>query len=498
MEPRNFVNSLEEVTGTTARWFMDNAIPITRAEFERLTGGRKKRTTSGEKSFGQKDQMNSEQLAREFASAAPSLVNGSDEESPTRMWDPSHLSIHSKNLVSQRNGSQNAPSASCTNGEGAREPVVAKQIPRPIFQSEAETSRAWINPPHSAPTQRQNIAKPASQTVKIWPQPLDEQASLESFISDPTLQPMASSDNHMAHSAFEQPSRSESANRSNASAAKRARAAVPRPLPPVPQRHSGIAVGPQRSRSSHSQLPAQARNFPDTRLADQEELRNSQSRTWAWNSMSTVALFVFVLLGRFLIADPSDIPTKGPDALANTKAATEPARVKVEALGSNAPSAATTIPLSASTVSTVSTASSANQPPRASATSKANQARRTSAASSANQARRVSAEKAARRAQVSNPSSAARPVIAARVSQPQTAPVRVDTPKTGMLRINSRPWSRVFVDGKPAGNTPQMALEVKAGRHTIKLVNESLGLSKTIKVKVEPGQIATAIVNLIE
>jgi len=66
----------------------------------------------------------------------------------------------------------------------------------------------------------------------------------------------------------------------------------------------------------------------------------------------------------------------------------------------------------------------------------------------------------------------------------------------GVLRINARPWAKVYVDGNFAGNTPQMHLELSRGRHRITLQNEELGLAKTFTVKIRRGEVETRIVDL--
>lgn len=68
----------------------------------------------------------------------------------------------------------------------------------------------------------------------------------------------------------------------------------------------------------------------------------------------------------------------------------------------------------------------------------------------------------------------------------------------GMLRLNSRPWSQVYVDGRLVGNTPQMALPLSNGNHSIRLVNTQMGLTKTFSVAVKTGQMVTKVVNLVE
>ena len=67
----------------------------------------------------------------------------------------------------------------------------------------------------------------------------------------------------------------------------------------------------------------------------------------------------------------------------------------------------------------------------------------------------------------------------------------------GTLRVNTRPWSKVFVDGRLVGNTPQFNIPLKAGTHKVKLVNDQMGLTKTVKVSVKGGQTVTKVINLI-
>jgi len=66
----------------------------------------------------------------------------------------------------------------------------------------------------------------------------------------------------------------------------------------------------------------------------------------------------------------------------------------------------------------------------------------------------------------------------------------------GTLRINSRPWSQVTIDGKSYGNTPQMNISLNAGSHKVTLVNPEFGIRKTITVQIKPGQTETQIVPL--
>jgi len=80
------------------------------------------------------------------------------------------------------------------------------------------------------------------------------------------------------------------------------------------------------------------------------------------------------------------------------------------------------------------------------------------------------------------------------VSKAATSPVA--SGGFGLLRLNSRPWSRVKLDGRPIGNTPQVDLRVPAGSHVIDLENPDLKLHKKLKVQIAANQTVTRIVEL--
>ena len=68
-------------------------------------------------------------------------------------------------------------------------------------------------------------------------------------------------------------------------------------------------------------------------------------------------------------------------------------------------------------------------------------------------------------------------------------------PKNGELVVDSRPWSRVTLDGAAWGTTP-VTKKVRAGRHTLVLENEEQGLKKTVTVTVTADETETVRVNL--
>lgn len=73
-----------------------------------------------------------------------------------------------------------------------------------------------------------------------------------------------------------------------------------------------------------------------------------------------------------------------------------------------------------------------------------------------------------------------------------------DSAAHGTLRINSRPWSQVYVDGKLIGNTPQMSIDVKSGAHSVRLVNTEFSMSKVIELNVAPGEVVSRVEMLDE
>jgi hypothetical protein len=93
----------------------------------------------------------------------------------------------------------------------------------------------------------------------------------------------------------------------------------------------------------------------------------------------------------------------------------------------------------------------------------------------------------------------------ARSYEPTTAPAPAEERESkpasstpAMLRINSRPWSQVFIDGKLFGNTPQLGIQLSAGKHSVRLVNSEFGMSKTITLKLAAGESVTRVEMLSE
>lgn len=61
-------------------------------------------------------------------------------------------------------------------------------------------------------------------------------------------------------------------------------------------------------------------------------------------------------------------------------------------------------------------------------------------------------------------------------------------PDPGFLYINTTPWAKVYIDGKPAGSTPLFKYKLKAGKHKIMLVNDGAGIKTTKTITIKPGK----------
>jgi len=89
------------------------------------------------------------------------------------------------------------------------------------------------------------------------------------------------------------------------------------------------------------------------------------------------------------------------------------------------------------------------------------------------------------------PASSSAPVAAVEEETPRSSR-RHKSPKgagkPGQLTLTSRPWARVFIDGKDTGKfTPLVEYEIPAGKHDVKLVNDATGLSATFQVTIRAG-----------
>jgi serine/threonine-protein kinase len=77
------------------------------------------------------------------------------------------------------------------------------------------------------------------------------------------------------------------------------------------------------------------------------------------------------------------------------------------------------------------------------------------------------------------------PVRSVRPAPPARPSVRA-TPLPGFLAVNSTPWAKLSVDGRVVGNTPQLRVNVSAGRHRLVFARDGFA-AETTWVTVAPG-----------
>ncbi len=67
----------------------------------------------------------------------------------------------------------------------------------------------------------------------------------------------------------------------------------------------------------------------------------------------------------------------------------------------------------------------------------------------------------------------------------------------GWLRLGSKPWTNIVVDGKETGlHTPQTHLKLGAGSHRITLTNAQFNIKETFSVEIKSGETETVIKDL--
>lgn len=94
--------------------------------------------------------------------------------------------------------------------------------------------------------------------------------------------------------------------------------------------------------------------------------------------------------------------------------------------------------------------------------------------------------------------SEASPTVSSGGSFGRTETAMAPASGAALLRINSRPWAQVYVDGRLVGNTPQLALQLPPGEHNVRLVNGVFAMGKVLNVKLRAGERVTRVEMLEE
>jgi len=63
------------------------------------------------------------------------------------------------------------------------------------------------------------------------------------------------------------------------------------------------------------------------------------------------------------------------------------------------------------------------------------------------------------------------------------------TPATGGIRLQTVPWTEVYLDGGLLGKTPLQREGIPAGQHTLTLINGEAGIRASLSVTIEAGEI---------
>ncbi len=71
-------------------------------------------------------------------------------------------------------------------------------------------------------------------------------------------------------------------------------------------------------------------------------------------------------------------------------------------------------------------------------------------------------------------------------------------PQVGLLRLNTEPWSEVYLKGKKLGVTPLVDVKLPAGTHALSLVNPKKGINTTLSVTIKPGKTTSLVKELSE
>ena len=61
------------------------------------------------------------------------------------------------------------------------------------------------------------------------------------------------------------------------------------------------------------------------------------------------------------------------------------------------------------------------------------------------------------------------------------------------MRINTKPWTKIYVDGVYKGVTPKTNLKLPAGKHRLRLVNSDFGISKRYTITIKAGRSKTFV-----
>jgi hypothetical protein len=93
--------------------------------------------------------------------------------------------------------------------------------------------------------------------------------------------------------------------------------------------------------------------------------------------------------------------------------------------------------------------------------------------------------------------SADKPAAADKTPSEKPAAAEKGSGADGWLRLGSKPWTNILVDGKDTGlHTPQTHLKLAPGSHRITLTNPQFSIKETFSVDIKAGETETVIKDL--
>jgi serine/threonine protein kinase len=67
----------------------------------------------------------------------------------------------------------------------------------------------------------------------------------------------------------------------------------------------------------------------------------------------------------------------------------------------------------------------------------------------------------------------------------------------GFLSVNTRPWTKVYVDGRFVRNTPLLRHQLPSGPHRLTLINEEFEIHENMPFRIQPGENTQIVRNLV-
>jgi len=80
----------------------------------------------------------------------------------------------------------------------------------------------------------------------------------------------------------------------------------------------------------------------------------------------------------------------------------------------------------------------------------------------------------------------------------KTSTERPRSQETAYLNLLARPWAKVWINGRPAGQTPLIRFRIPAGPVVVRLQVEGRGETRTIRFRARPGETISRQVVLAE